>query len=177
MGNNDEWPAFGPTGREDRQEREITPPEEGSTVVQTNPDVASQADRYVCVWDEEPFDVGGVSGLLVILPTMKDAGKALEETYSFQISTNSSGLKYPRVAMAPDGRFVVTYFDTSRDSVRVMAQRFDAHALRIGPPYSVSSLGGGAATLQGGVAADSWRIRYAFADNRDHRSWDTGTNG
>jgi hypothetical protein len=170
MGNYDVYAQrLGPTGQKIGQNVPISTPEDGGNVIQTNPDVASQADRYVVVWDEEPFAGGGVTGLLTVLPSAKSGA---DESRLFNIVTGSPGLKYPRVAMAPDGRFVVTYWDTANDSVRVMAQRYDAHAVPLGVPYCVTSLGGTIATLQGGVAADIGRIRYAFADNRDRRGWD-----
>ncbi len=173
MGNFDVYAQrIGPTGTKIGPNIPISIPEEGGSVVQSNPDVASQADRYVVVWDEEPYTGGGVVGLLVVLPSAKSGGGRSDEPTFFQLGGGSAGMKYPRVAMAPDGRFVVTYWDTSADSARVIAQRFDARANRIGAPYSVSILGGKIATLQGNLAADAGRIRYAFADSRDQRSWD-----
>jgi hypothetical protein len=173
MGNFDVYAQrIGPTGTKIGSNIPISIPEEGGTVVQSNPDVASQADRFVVVWDEEPYTGGGVVGLLVVLPSAKDGGSQKDDQISFQLAGESPGMKYPRVAMAPDGRFVVTYWDTSADSARVIAQRFDAYANPIGARYSVNILGGEVASLQGAVAADRGRIRYAFVDNRDHRSWD-----
>lgn len=163
---------LGPAGRKIQRNVLLSPLEDDTPVIQTNPDVSAKSDRYVAVWDQDPFAGGGVAGVLVSLPSSKDSRSQAEEYYPFSLAVGTPGLKYPRVDMAHDGRFVVVYWDTSRDSTRVMAQRFTSTASPIGPPYCVTSLGGAIATLPGDVAVDAYRIRFAFADSREGRSWD-----
>jgi hypothetical protein len=163
---------LGPTGHRVESNLLVSGPEGSRPIPQLNPSVAAAPGRYAIVWDDDPLGIGTISGMLTILPSLKNASSPSSVDIPFHISTGTRGMKYPRVAMNPDGRFVVTYWDTTADSARVMAQRFDPDAGVIGPPYSVGAVGGRALTIPGGVAANGERIQYAFSDSRDMRGWD-----
>lgn len=171
-GNNDVYAQrLGPTGAKIHTNTlisavEIVP------VLQSNPAVAAAPDRYVVVWDDNPLGQGRVAGLLVTLPTLKNGKMTREEQIPFGVSNDKTGFMYPKVAMAPDGRFVVTYWDTSNDSTRVISQRYTSDARELGPSYSVLSIGGTTAAIPGDVAADSDSILYTWSDSRDMRGWD-----
>jgi hypothetical protein len=162
---------LGPTGRRIERNRQISPHEELRPVLQRNPAVAAAAGRFAIAWDNDPLGAGVILGNLSILPSQKNSsGKSVD--IPFRINTGVSGMKYPQIAMNPDGRFVVSYWDTSADSARVMAQRFDPDGNLIGLPYAVGRAGGRALSIPGGVAANHDRIQYAFSDSRDLRGWD-----
>jgi hypothetical protein len=163
---------LGPTGRRIEKNILVSGIEEESPVPQRNPAVAAAPGRYVAVWDDNPLGVGVISGVLTILPSQKGGSAARSVDIPINISTGHLGTKYPRVAMNPDGRFVVTFWDTSSDSARVMAQRFSPDGIKIGVPYSVSTLGGRSSSIPGGVAGNGNRIQYSFSDARDVRGWD-----
>jgi hypothetical protein len=163
---------LGPTGRRIERNMQISAPEEDQPTPQFNPATAAAPGRYVIIYDDDPLGIGLISGRLTILPSMKDGASARSIDIPITISTGQRGMKYPRVAMNPDGRFVVTYWDTSADSSRVMAQRYDPDGNRIGAAYSICAVGGEAIAVPGGVAANGNRIQYAFSDSREMRGYD-----
>lgn len=163
---------LGPTGRRIERNMQISAPEEDRPTPQFNPATAAAPGRYVIVYDDDPLGIGLISGRLSILPSLKDGASAQSIDIPITISTGQRGMKYPRVAMNPDGRFVVTYWDTSADSSRVMAQRYDPDGNRIGRAYSVCEVGGAAIAIPGGAAANGNRIQYAFSDSRGLRGYD-----
>lgn len=140
---------LGPTGQRIERNILISGDEGSMPVPQRNPTVAAAPGRYVVVWDDDPLGFGGISGMLTILPSQKAASHARSIDIPINIYTGHIGTKYPRVAMNPDGRFVVTFWDTSNDSARVMAQRFSPDGIKVGNPYSVSTVGGRSAAIPG----------------------------
>lgn len=163
---------FGPAGNKIGRNLRLSPEEE-SIVAQSNPDVAAARDRYVVVWDDDALAGGGIGGVLVTLPTAAARGEEAREEFTyFKFATGERCFKYPRVAMAGDGRFIVTYWETAQDSARVMAQRFSSRAERIGDPYCVAQSGGRVLALPGDLDVDYGRVQYVFADSRERRGWD-----
>ncbi len=162
---------LGPTGLRIQENRPLSAFEGSSVVPQLNPSVAAAPDRFVVVWDDNPLGTGFVIGTLVILPSFKTE-RALDTEIPFSIDIGHRGSKYPQVSMEPNGRFLVTFWDTRADSARMMAQRFEADGSKIGIPYSIGADGGMVMSIPGGAAVKENLIQYVYTNNREGRGWD-----
>jgi hypothetical protein len=143
-----------------------------AAVPQHNPAIAAAPNGYVLVWDDNPLLNPDVVGAAVFLPSLKNGKMTAEPPVYFTIPTHSPGFKYPRVAMDPQGQFVVTYWDTEADSARVMAQRFNASAEPVGSSYPLMGINGQVAALPADVAVQLDQIQFAYADGRGRTGWD-----
>lgn len=162
---------LGPTGVRIQTNRAMSAFEGSTNIPQLNPTAAAGPDRFVVAWDDNPLASGFIIGMLVILPSRRNAAP-LDTEIPFSLDIGHAGIKYPRVAMEPGGQFVLSFWDTRADSARMMAQRFDSDGTKIGTPYSILGIGGEAAAIPGAVAVKQNLIQYVYTDSRLARGWD-----
>ena len=150
------------------------------------------SDRTVAVWDTRPLTSGLLEGRLVIFataaPPPDGSGTSLgsgepvatsggSEIVTFQVNAGraSEGIKYARVAMAPDGRFLVSWWENADGQSQLLAQRYDATGTPNGDPYPIHGNDTDASRLPASVSLDNDRILFAWSDSRRSKGWDIRT--
>jgi hypothetical protein len=105
---------------------------------QREPRVAADGlKRFIVVWEDQIHDGSGY-GVMARLYDPSGAPLAPE----FLVNTTTSGdQRAPRVAADRFGRFIVTYEDNSTGVTRILGQRFDASANRVGGEFIVEQNG------------------------------------
>jgi hypothetical protein len=107
---------------------------------QREPRVAADAlGRFIVVWEDQLNDGDGYG---VMARIYDGAGVPLAP--EFQVNTTTHGdQRAPRVAADASGNFIVTYQDGSLGPVRVLGQRFNSAAQRVGAEFVVSQSASG----------------------------------
>ena len=107
---------------------------------QHEPRVAADGlGRFIVVWEDAIHDGDGYC----VMARIYD-GAGVPQAPEFIVNTTVHGdQRAPRVAADLSGNFVVTYEDGSTGSVRVLGQRFNAAAERLGGEFVVSASGSG----------------------------------
>ncbi|MEZ4649243.1 MAG: hypothetical protein R3E97_10790 [Candidatus Eisenbacteria bacterium] len=148
------------------------------------------SDRTVVVWDSRPLTQGLLEGRLVIFATAAGptdgtdvgAGETVvttggSEIVPFQVNAGraAAGVKSARVAMAPDGRFIVSWWENADNQSQLVAQRYDAHGDPIGSPYPIHGNDLEGSRLPAALSADNDRILFSWSDSRRNLGWDVRT--
>ena len=141
---------------------------------QLGPSVAMGSDRSITVWETRPFTDGLVRARLEILPTAL-GGEGGVSFFWLNEGSAVKGLKSPRATMAPDGRFLITWWDNSDGQTQIYAQRYSANGDPIGDAYPVHGSGFEGSRLAVGAVATSDMIQFAWSDTRRSRGWDIRT--
>lgn len=152
---------------------------------QVNASVAVGPDRTLAVWETRPLTGGRIDGRLEIFATRPaetggagetrggdDRGGSVEVTFQVNPGREARGAKNPEVTMAPDGRFLVTWWENAAGQTRLLAQRFDASGLVIGGPYPVNGNGDEGSRLPARLDCDDERIQFVWGDTRRGKGWD-----
>lgn len=169
---------FSPNGDRVGENQSQNPPDEPA-IHQVNPSVAIAGDRIVGVWEEMPLTAGLIRGKLTILETLRGGGSqtrpARTDVY-FDVNADDAprGAKYPAVAMANDGRFVVSWWDNSDGVSRLWVQRYDALGRPLGNRYHLSE-GTGGSRLPAEVVAQGELLQFTWTDSRRAKGWDVWT--
>jgi hypothetical protein len=112
-----------------------------TTYDQFGPSVASAADgRFVVVWYSSGYLGQDGSGAGVFGQRYDSNG--LPDGAEFRVNSHTTNHQgRPRVASAPDGRFVVVWYSVGQDGSGwgVFGQRYDANGLPAGPEFRVNS--------------------------------------
>ncbi|MBD3336632.1 MAG: hypothetical protein GF355_14060 [Candidatus Eisenbacteria bacterium] len=156
--------------------RMIAGEEDGQNYSQAHPDVSVGGESYIVVWDDAASVPVRVKGLLVIPPSKErgpSAAAAVEELrLNISLSPQANQAHFPRVSMADDGRFVVTWWDNLNNESFILARNYAADGTPTTDPYLVTPLRQEALRFSPSVEAQGDSIRFVFADTRRDLGWD-----
>ena len=158
-------------------------PPDGPSSDQVNTDAAIGYDRTVSVWETRPQTLGAIEGRLEIFATQPAAGGGEPVSSAktggsivllFQVNAGreSRGTKAPRVSMAQDGRFVVTWWENADGQTQLFAQRYEANGTKIGDAYPIHGNGSEGSRLPAQLSVDNERIHYVWSESRREKGWD-----
>jgi hypothetical protein len=145
-----------------------------TTYDQFGPSVASAADgRFVVVWYSSGYLGQDGSGAGVFGQRYDSNG--LPDGAEFRVNSHTTNHQgRPRVASAPDGRFVVVWYSVGQDGSLwgVFGQRYDTNGLPAGPEFRVNSYTTGYQTdLAVAAAADGRFVVTWDSFGQDGSGW------
>ncbi|MCA9729627.1 MAG: hypothetical protein KC729_18215, partial [Candidatus Eisenbacteria bacterium] len=112
---------------------------------QLRPSGAIAGDRTITVWETRPNLDGLVEARLEIFPTFGPDGSTQRrgEIRTFLVNADrvAKGAKYPQAAMAPNGNFIITFWDNSSGQTDLVVQRYDPDGNPMGDSYSMHGTG------------------------------------
>ena len=106
--------------------------------------------------------------------SVPDGTETAREVVNFQANAGMEhrGAKFPQVALAPAGQFVVMWWDDVDGETRLHAQRFDQSGELDGQPYDIHGTGLTGSRLFARAEATNDFIQYVWSDSRRGRGWD-----
>ncbi|MEZ4654455.1 MAG: FlgD immunoglobulin-like domain containing protein [Candidatus Eisenbacteria bacterium] len=143
---------------------------------QLRPSGAIAGDRTITVWETRPNLDGLVEARLEIFPTFGPDGSTQRrgEIRTFLVNADrvAKGAKYPQAAMAPNGNFIITFWDNSSGQTDLVVQRYDPDGNPMGDSYSMHGTGTDGSRVDPNLEVPNDTLQFVWSDSRRARGWD-----
>jgi len=165
---------FSTDGERQDEEDQMQNGEDGPNQDQLNPAIAFNGNQVVTIWEDRLQVEGYIRGRYEEFPSAlgQDGQRARIVDFTVNPASPARGLKRPDVAMAPDGRFIVTWWDRAGGDLEAWAQRYKADGSADGLPYRLFDGEITSAAVFPTVEVRQDDIQYIWTDSRNSLGWD-----
>ncbi len=143
--------------------------------------VAYGSDRTITVFETQPGTEGAIDCRLEVFPSLvRGEGSEGTETVGgsqitfFRLNRGfeTPGRKYPQVAVAPNGRFIITWWDNHDGNTQMLAQKYSADGVADGKPFPIHGNDIDGSRFAPRVVVDNERVHFVWTDSRRAKGWD-----